>query len=303
MQRFNSLFIVWALIGSAVAYVFPSLFLWFKPYIVYGLALIMFGMGSTVTWDSFKSVVKSPGAVAVGVFLQYLIMPLAAFLVSKALRLPPAETVGMVLVGSCPGGTASNVICYLGGANVTLSITLTTISTLLAVFATPFFAYLYIHATVDVPAYSMLVSVFQMVIVPVILGAVINGVLKDRVKTIRDFFPSLSVVVIVFIIACIVALNRANLAVSGALIFLAVILHNLCGLFFGYFIPKMLGFDKVTCRTISIEVGMQNSGLSVALAAKHFAAMAAATLPGAIFSVWHNITGSILASLWRRKEI
>jgi BASS family bile acid:Na+ symporter len=302
METFNKLFPIWAILFSAAAYLYPPAFLWFKSYIVYGLALIMFGMGSTITWESFKDVARKPFVVFIGVFLQYAAMPLMAFLISRMLNLTPAQTIGMVLLGSCPGGTASNVICYLAGANVTLSVTLTVISTLLAVFLTPFLTYFYVNTSVDVPALNMLISVAKIVLVPVILGALLNGIFKEKISGIKKVFPSLSVVIIVMLIAAIIALNKENIAQTGIILFAAVLIHNFSGLTIGYFIPKMLGFDKESCRTISIEVGMQNSGLSVALAVKHFATLPAATLPGAIFSIWHNISGSTLASIWKSQK-
>ncbi len=302
MQLFNKLFTLWAIAGAVAAYINPGLFTGLKPYIVPGLALIMFGMGITLSWESFREILKKPAVVGLGVILQFGVMPFAAFIISKILGLSTAQTVGMVLVGSCPGGTASNVICYLAGANVALSITMTSVSTLLAVFATPFLTFLYVNQAVDVPIINMLISVFKIVIVPVILGAVINTFFSKKIRALKEIFPSVSVIIIVLIIATVVALNKKNLAGVSGILLLAVVLHNTTGLFAGYYIPRMLGYSRDICRTVSIEVGMQNSGLSVALAAKHFADMIVATLPGAIFSVWHNISGSLLASFWCFKD-
>jgi len=302
MHLFNKLFTIWAIAGTAAAYYNPSMFTGLKPYIVPGLALIMFGMGITLSWNSFSEVLKKPAVVFLGVILQFAVMPLAAFGISKLLGLSTAQTVGMVLVGSCPGGTASNVICYLAKANVALSITMTSVSTILAVFATPFLTYFYVNHAVDVPIVNMLISVFKIVIMPVLLGAVINTFFSKRIRVLKEVFPSVSVIIIVLIIATVVALNKNNIAGVSSILMLAVVLHNSTGLILGYSIPRMLGYPKDICRTVSIEVGMQNSGLSVALATKHFTNMVVATLPGAIFSVWHNISGSLLASFWNMKD-
>lgn len=212
-----------------------------------------------------------------------------------------AYLVGMILVGSSAGGTASNVICYLAKGDVALSILLTLTSTLFASIAMPSLTYLYLNQTIPVPFANMLESILQMVLAPVLVGTAINSVLVKKVDRIRPVFPLLSALAIIVIIAIIVALNQRNISQTGPIIISAVALHNLLGLCTGYWLPNLLGFDTKTCRTISIEVGMQNSGLSVALAIKYFSPMAA--LPGAIFSIWHNISGSILASYWASTEL
>ncbi len=260
----------------------------------------MFGMGITLTWQSFKQVLKRPGMIGLGVLLQYLLMPLLAWLIAQRLGLPPYLLAGMVLVGACPGGTASNVVCYLARGDVALSITLTTVSTLLAIVATPLLTWLYVGQKVPVPVESMLLSIFKIVLLPVALGVVVNSLFGNRLKAVKHLFPLLSVLAIVVIIAIIVALNRSNLSSMGMGVALAVVLHNLSGLLFGYWIPRLMGQDQRTCRTLAIEVGMQNSGLGVALAVKYFSA--AAALPGALFSIWHNLSGSMLAGYWSRRQ-
>lgn len=205
-----------------------------------------------------------------------------------------------MLVGACPGGTASNVICYLARGDVALSITLTAVSTLLAVVLTPALTWLYVGQTVPVPVWQMLLSVVKIVILPVTLGVLANRLLGKRAEPLSELFPALSVAAIVVIIAIIVALNRGQLGGIALTVAVAVALHNLIGLGGGYWIVRRLGHDLRTARTLAIEVGMQNSGLGVALAIKYFTP--AAALPGALFSIWHNPTGSLLAGFWTRED-
>lgn len=300
MQRLTLLFPLWALLGSALAYAHPELFAPWQRAIVPLLAIIMLGMGMTLTAEDFRRVATRPMLIALGVGIQYAVMPLAAFVISRLLGLSPALTVGMVLVGSSAGGTASNVITYLGRGDVALSVTLTMTSTLLAVFATPALTWFYAGQVVPVPATGILLSVFEIVVVPVLAGVALNSLFHRPLSRLQPAFPILSMLAIVVIIAIIVALNRPRLTVVGLPVALAVIAHNLIGLAAGFWVPKRLGYDTRTCRTLAIEVGMQNSGLSVALAVQHFSALAA--LPGAIFSVWHNLSGAALAGFWSHRR-
>lgn len=290
------LFPLWALLLAAIAYAMPDLFGKGKSLIVPLLVVIMLGMGMTLGAADFRRVLTKPGLILLGVMLQYAIMPLAAFLLSRLLQLPPELTAGMVLVGASAGGTASNVVTYLARGDVALSITLTMSSTLLAALLMPVLTWAYLGHMVPVPAWEMLLSVLQIVIAPVLLGVWLNGVLGTRLQPLNRLFPLISMAAIVLIIAIIVALNHTRLADIGPSLLVAVILHNLIGLLLGYLVPRLLGHDTTTCRTLAIEVGMQNSGLSVALAVKFFGT--AAALPGALFSIWHNLSGSLLAGYW-----
>jgi bile acid:Na+ symporter, BASS family len=298
IDRATGLFPLWALLFSLLAYWQPGLFVGLKPAILPLLGIVMFGMGMTLTWGHFRAVLQRPAAVGLGVVLQYLVMPLAAWLIAEVLGLPPALMAGLVLVGACPGGTASNVVCFLAKGDVALSITLTTVSTLLAIVMTPLLTDLYVGQKVPVPVGDMLWSIFKIVLVPVTLGVVVNRLLGAKLIRFKPVYPLVSVIAIVVIIAIIVALNRANLSSLGVAVAVAVVLHNLLGLLLGYWIPKALGLPERLCRTLAIEVGMQNSGLGVALAVKYFSVTAA--LPGAIFSIWHNLSGSVLAGYWSR---
>jgi BASS family bile acid:Na+ symporter len=299
IARITSLFPVWAILLAIIAYQYPQFFLALKPSIVYLLGVVMFGMGMTLTADNFLEVLKRPLVIGVGVTLQYLIMPLLAWLLSLALKLPLALMIGMVLVGTSPGGTASNVICYLARGDVALSISLTTCSTLLAVLATPVLSWIYLDQIVAVPIAKILLDVLKIVIAPVTAGVLINTLIGQRLHAIKHVFPLISVISIVLIIAIIVALNKARLGSLVTSLLFAVGLHNVLGLAGGYWLSRFFKFDHRIARTLAIEVGMQNSGLAVALAIKFFSPIAA--LPGAVFSIWHNISGSLLAAWWSRR--
>ena len=296
----TKLFPVWAILLSLVAYALPGLFIPLKPSLFFLLGLVMFGMGISLKASDFLRILKSPKPIVLGLLLQFICMPFFAWGISTWLQLPLALASGMVLVGASPGGTASNVICYLAKGNVALSITITTFSTLLAVIATPTLSLLYLGKHVDVPAMKMLMDIVKIIILPVAAGVIVNQLFGRFLQSTRQVFPLISVFAIVLIIAIIVALNQSRLGSVGVLLIAAVAMHNALGLVVGYWLPRALGMDQRTCKTLSIEVGMQNSGLAVALAVKYFAPVAA--LPGALFSLWHNLTGSLLASFWSRAK-
>jgi BASS family bile acid:Na+ symporter len=296
LGRLTQLFPIWAIIVSLLAWQYPELFRSYESWIVPLLSVVMFGMGLGLHLSDFSYVLQMPRLIFAGIALQYTIMPLTAVVLSDLLGLDPVLTAGMILVGTCPGGTASNVICYLARGNVALSITLTAVSTLLAVILTPALTAELVSKSIDVPIMDMLLSILYMVIIPVSAGVLLNHVAGRLLQPVRVAFPLLSVTAIVFIIAIIVSMNAQQVQQIGAAVLIAVMLHNSAGLFLGYFTSRLLGFSPTECRTLAIEVGMQNSGLAVALAIKYFTATAA--LPGAIFSIWHNLSGSILAGFW-----
>jgi BASS family bile acid:Na+ symporter len=300
MHPITTLFPLWALAFSLLAFSQPDWFIGAKPWIVPLLGVVMFGMGMTLTWADFAAVLRRPRRIGLGVALQYLVMPLAAWAIAQALGLSPELTAGLVLVGASPGGTASNVVCFLARGDVALSITLTTASTLLAIVATPVLTWLYVGKQVPVPVLDMLLSIFKIVLLPVTLGVLVNSFFGRRLASWKHLFPVLSVVAIVVIIAIVVALNQSSIANTGWLVAAAVILHNGCGLTAGFGVGLLATRDERVARTLAIEVGMQNSGLAVALAVKYFSA--AAALPGALFSIWHNLSGSLLAALWSRRR-
>ncbi|MBN1299613.1 MAG: bile acid:sodium symporter family protein [Melioribacteraceae bacterium] len=296
IHKITNLFPVWAVLLSVLAFQIPDLFVSLSALIIPLLVLVMFGMGITLTADNFKEVLTTPKIILLGISLQYFVMPLAAYIISIFFGFSAGLTAGMVLVGSSPGGTASNVITYLAKGKVALSITLTLLSTLLAAFATPYLSYLYLNQIVYVPVGDMFLNVIKIVLLPVVAGLIINTYFGNNLEKFKPVFPLISVISIVIIIAIIVALNREKLVDMGYLVVLGVVIHNSSGLLLGYILTRIFGYDTSTCRTIAIEVGMQNSGLAVALAIKFFGS--AAALPGAVFSVWHNLSGSLLAVLW-----
>lgn len=297
MQLFNRLFPLWALLFAAGAYWLPQFFVGYVGLIVPLLAMVMFFMGLTLGADDFKRLLRSPRPVAIGVGLQFLLMPLLAWLLVHALQLPEQLAVGLILVGCCSGGTASNVICYLARGNVALSITMTMVSTIVGVVATPLLVGLYIERTIEVDRLAMLLSIVKMVLAPVAAGVALNFFLAHKIKALEPLLAALSIIAIALIIAIIVAVNGSGLAEVGMLTLLAVALHNTLGLAAAYGCCRLLGMDLRDSRSIAIEVGMQNSGLGVALALKYFSAMAA--LPAALFSIWHNLAGALLAGVWR----
>lgn len=297
----TTLFPIGAIVVSITAYLYPGLLLPYKPAIIPLLGVVMLGMGMTLRPEHFLEVGKRPAVIALGATLQFLLMPMIAFFVGLVLGLEQALLAGLVLVGACPGGTASNVICYLARGDVALSITLTTVSTILSVLLTPLLTWLYIGERVPVPVAKMMLDIFIIILLPVAAGVLANRYFGNYLQQLKRLFPYLSMGAIIFIIGIIVALNQPRIQTVAMAVMAAIFWHNLLGLAGGYYLARWLGLDERSSRTIAIEVGMQNSGLGVALAQSYFSAMAA--LPGAIFSIWHNITGSVLAGYWRRKSL
>ena len=300
IKKITILFPLWAILFSIFTYINPNSVLGFKAWIIPLLILIMFCMGITLKISDFKRVLKRPKIVALAVFLQFLIMPFVAFVVSKSFTLSQELLVGMVLVGAVSGGTASNVIAYLAKADVALSITMTVVSTLISIVVTPYLTLLYVGQTVPVPALDMLYSIFRIVFLPVVAGLVLNQIFDKYIKKSHDIFALFSIIAIVFIIGIIIGINQQKISTIAFPLMFAIILHNLIGLVSGFFIIKKFGFSTIEAKTVAIEIGMQNSGLAVVLAMKYFTALSA--LPGAIFSIWHNISGSIIAGYWSKDE-
>ncbi|MEQ8798015.1 MAG: bile acid:sodium symporter family protein [Salinisphaeraceae bacterium] len=290
---------LFALLAALAAFVWPGVFVPGRDLIVPLLMLIMFGMGATLTPRDFGRAFARPGAIGLGVALQYLAMPLVAWLIAALVALPDQVAVGLILVGAVSGGTASNVICHLARGDVALSISMTAVSTLVAVVATPLLTWLYAGRGVPVPVLDMMLSITRVVILPVCAGMALNVLAGARLAGLKPWLPVVSTVGIVLVIGIIVALNRESLASLGPAVVLAVVLHNGVGLALGYGAAMAIWEDPVRARTVAIEVGMQNSGLAVALATQYFSA--AAAMPGALFSVWHNLSGSVLAAWWARR--
>jgi len=292
-------FAIWVICIAVIAFIVPDPFLIFGGYITILLGIVMFGMGLTLKAVDFKMILTNPVPVIIGVCAQYIIMPLTAFLIAYMMNLPAELAAGLVLLGSVPGGTASNVMVYLAKGNVPLSITMTSFSTLLAPIATPLILLLLAGKWMPVDPMAMFTSIIQVIILPIILGLVIRKFAPTIVEKSINVIPLISVVAIIIIVSAVVAGNVASIASAGFIIFTAVMLHNAFGLLLGYLTALALGLDESNRRAISIEVGMQNSGLGVALATAHFGPLAA--LPSVLGAVWHNISGPILATYWSKK--
>ena len=299
IKKISILFPLWAILISVFAYFQPEAVIGFKSWIIPLLVFIMFCMGITLKVEDFKRVLKRPKIIVITTLLQFLLMPLAAFVISRLLNFSTELLVGMILVGAVSGGTASNVIAFLAKADVALSITMTVVSTLLSIVITPYLTLLYVGQTVPVPVFSMLLSTMKIVLLPVLLGLVLNHFFHKHIAKREELFALLSIGSIIFIIAIVIGLNQERISSIAISMFVGIILHNLIGLSGGYYISKLLGYEHKVCKTVAIEVGMQNSGLAVALATKYFTPLSA--LPGAIFSIWHNISGSIIAGYWSKK--
>ncbi len=304
ISKFFSKYMAIIVIAMALLALFlPSAVSFLKTsYVNTLLGIVMFGMGLTLKPKDFQIVFSHPKDVIIGTIAQFTIMPLVAFILTKIFHLSPELAVGVILVGTCPVGTSSNVITYLSKGDVALSVGITAVSTILAPIMTPLLTYLYAGHTVDVNIFSMFFSIIQVVILPIFLGFVINHFFSKFAERIVDILPLISTLSIVAIVGAVVSANASKLMSCGLLIICVVILHNIFGYLLGYYAGKLLKMDTVKCRTVSIEVGMQNSGLATSLATVHFAQYPLATIPGAVFSVWHNVSGAILANIFLRSS-
>ena len=279
---------------------FSNHFLWIKTsYINPLLMVIMFGMGLTLKSDDFILVFSHPKEIAWGTVSQYAIMPLLALGLSHFFNLDSALTAGVILVGTCPGGTASNVITYLSKGDVALSVCMTSVNTLLSPILTPLITYLILNTTVETNVWAMFTGIINVILVPIILGVIVNKFFSDFTQKITKILPGISVIAISVVIASVVSHNAEKILSAGGIILLIVILHNISGYIVGFFVGKLLKLNNAKTKAFSIEIGMQNSGLAASLATTTFPATPEAAVPGAIFSVWHNISGSILAAIYR----
>ena len=295
---------VLVLAAALLALTFPSALQQIPTKVInYLLGVVMFGMGLTLNLKDFKIVFSRPKDVIVGCLAQFTVMPLLAWGVARLFQLDEALALGVVLVGCCPGGTASNVITYLAKGDLALSVGMTGVSTLLAPLLTPLLIWAMAGKSVNVDVAGMLLSILWVVILPIVVGLIVKGLWPKFTEKATDYLPAFSSVAIALIVAIIIAANASKLMAGGLIIVVVVMLHNICGLSLGYLIGRLLGLAEPKKRAISIEVGMQNSGLASSLATLHFAAYPMATIPGAIFSVWHNISGAVVAYLYRRRKI
>lgn len=297
-QFIGRTFAYWTIAFALVGFFIPELFVPLKGYISYILGVIMFGMGLTLSASDFSEVVKQPRQVLIGVLGQFIIMPILALLLTLIFQVGPEIALGILLVGCCPGGTSSNVITFLAKGDVALSVTITSITTLMAPIVTPLLLLLLVGKLIEIAFWPMMISIVEMVIIPIVIGVMVRTVLGQRMQKIMPVLPIISVSGIVMIVAIVVALNQLKIKEIGLMVGFIIILHNTFGYFIGYCLAKYTGMAMPQRKTIMIEVGMQNSGLGASLAAIHFSPLAA--VPSALFSVWHNISGALLANFFQR---
>lgn len=301
---FVNLFPLWVALASALALVHPPLFTWFSgPFITGGLGVIMLGMGLTLRVEDVRIALAHPARIALGVALQFTVMPLLGWTIGLLFGLPLPFAVGLALVACCPGGTASNVIAFLARADVTLSVAMTTVSTALAALATPLLTTLAVGSRVDVDAWGLVVSTAQVVIFPTVAGLFVRRALarSPALPVVLRIAPALAVVAITLIVASIIGAGRVEILDAGPSLFAAVITLHALGFALAYALGRALAGSEQAARTISIEVGMQNSGLGVVLARQNFQDPLVA-IPSAISSLVHSLVGSVLAALWRRSN-
>ncbi len=291
---------VLVLLVAIVALLVPASFAWIDTWAINPmLGAIMFGMGLTLSPQDFKVVLTRPKDILVGCLTQFTVMPLLALALTWAFALPQELAIGVILVGCCPGGTASNVITYLAKGDLALSVGMTAASTLLAPLLTPLLVWLLAGTMVHVDTLGMLMSIVYVVIAPIALGLLCQH-LMSRISRLTAFLPVFSAIVIAMVVGIVVSHNADRLLTAGLLVVLVVVLHNLLGLAVGFTVGRLLRLPKPKRVALSIEVGMQNSGLASSLAVLHFAAYPLAAIPGAVFSVWHNISGALAAKFYSR---
>jgi len=292
-------FPLWVIIGVLLTFIEPKIFTWFSGnFITYGLGVIMLGMGLTISFEDFKNVLKVPKWVITGLVLHFTVMPFLGWSMGIIFHLPTFFAVGLILVACCPSGTASNVVCYLARANVPLSVTTTSISTLMAIFLTPSLSALIIGSKVDVNGWALFADTLKVILVPVALGIVLNKYMPKFTKVILPYAPIAATLTIVLIVSSIIGAGRSLIVNCGWRLIFAVIGLHACGFLLGYVLTMLTAKDARIRQTISIEVGMQNSGLGVVLAKNNFSNPAIA-IPSAISSATHSIIGSLLAGIWR----
>lgn len=289
------------LLVAALALFVPASFVWIDTWVINPmLGVIMFGMGLTLSPQDFKVVLSRPKDIFIGCLTQFTVMPLLALGLTLAFSLPKELAIGVILVGCCPGGTASNVMTYLAKGDLALSVGMTAASTILAPLMTPFLVWLLAGTMVDVDTVGMLMSIVYVVIAPIVCGLLCQRFLPAMTKRVTPYLPALSSVAIMVVVVIVVSHNAERLLTAGLLIVSIVMIHNLLGLAIGYTVGRLLHLQKPKCVALSIEVGMQNSGLASSLAVLHFAAYPLATIPGAVFSVWHNISGALMARFYSK---
>ena len=287
------------LLAAVVSVLVPQTFMWIDTWVINPmLGVIMFGMGLTLSPEDFRVVLSQPGDILIGCLAQFTLMPLLAWTLVQAFALPNDVALGVILVGCCPGGTASNVITYLAKGDLALSVGMTATSTLVAPLLTPLLVWLMAGTMVDVDTAGMLLSIVYVVIAPIVAGLLCQRCLPQLTRRVTPYLPAFSSVAIAFVVCIVVSHNAERLLVAGLTVVAVVVIHNLLGLLLGFLAGRLLRLPHSKCVALSIEVGMQNSGLASSLAVMHFAAYPLATIPGAVFSVWHNISGALATKLF-----
>jgi bile acid:Na+ symporter, BASS family len=319
IQRATSLFALWTVLGTAWAWFVPGHWLWVsdgsiaplgQPLVSLLLGIVMLGMGLTLSWEDFRRVLAMPRAVSAGVALQFTVMPLSGVAIAALFGLETGLAVGLILVACCPGGTASNVVAYLARANVALSVSMTMASTLVAIVLTPVLTGWLAGFYIEIDRWNLFREMIVIVLLPIVAGVLLNSLFPAATRRVADFSPLVSVVLVVVIVAGIIAKSRGLIEEHAGVLLLAVLLLHLSGFALGYVVTRLLRSGEAEARTISIEVGMQNSGLGASLASSpSFAGQfvnpmhaALAPVPSAISAVCHVLLGSLLASIWSRAK-
>jgi len=300
LEWFTKLLLLWVLVAVGIGYLWPQVLTPLKDYTDWLFALTMFGIGMVLSPQDFKPIFQNPRLVLLGTLAQFAIMPALAFVIAKVLNLPPALALGLILAGAVPDAMAAGVVTYLAGADVALSVALTTLTTLISPVVTPSLTYVFGKEFIPIAFWPMFVSIMKMVIIPLLAGLTIKHFWGRKVERFVPLFPALSTLFIAFICGLVVALNQKYIVMISGMVFAAVALLNIGGLILGYGAGKLFRFDERQCRTLAIGVGMQNAGMGAVLAIKHFSPEAA--VPNAFFATWCIITASILAAIWRKNE-
>lgn len=287
------------LIVALIAFLKPVTFSWIQPSVInYLLGFVMLCMGIALKPNDFKVVFMQPKSIIIGCLSQFVIMPVIAWLLTKIFNLPEELAIGVILVGCCPGGTASNIMTYLAKGDLALSVGMTSVSTVLAPILTPLIFWFFAGTFVEVDVMNMFLSIVKVVILPIIIGLCIQHFFQKFATASAEVLPAISALFVALIVGIVVSANATKLLDVGILVFVVVVLHNLCGILLGYLVGRGMKLSHKQCVAISIEVGMQNSGLACSLAQQHFSSMLAATVPGAVFSVWHNLSGAVFARIY-----
>ena len=294
------------MLSVAVSLVFPNSFQWVLSN--YGgvnilnllLSMVLFTKGTTLKVEDFTNVFKKPKEISVGVAAQYIAMPLIALALAKIFSLNEALTVGLILVGTVPGGTASDVITFLSKGDVALSVSLTAVSTVIAPIITPLITLVLIGNQIHFNPVDMFLSIIEIVIIPIMIGLILNSKFPDFCERLKVYLPALSAIVICLIVAGVIGANKQAILTSSSIIILVIMLQYFIAMILGFGVGYLAGMDRKQIVTVAIELAFQNSGLSTGLAKDHFPSLAQATVPGALYSVWQNFAGSILAYVFRR---